>query len=196
MSIGHDYDMNNMQKHREAVNRYRLNNLDKIRLREKIYKQKNKAKISEISREYRVKNRAKIRLVQREWNRKNYAKMIKNPLYKFSCDARSHVRYFIKMIRSGKYKNRLIYRIGCDINTLKIHMESQFYKGMTWNNYSKKWHIDHITPFHRFDLSNDQQRIDAQNYKNIQPLLKDDHREKTRGEMISLPRTAPKEVKP
>ena len=35
--------------------------------------------------------------------------------------------------------------IGCDIDTFKAHIESQFQDGMTWENYGE-WHIDHKIP--------------------------------------------------
>ena len=35
--------------------------------------------------------------------------------------------------------------LGCDIDTFKAHIESQFKEGMTWESHGE-WHIDHKIP--------------------------------------------------
>jgi hypothetical protein len=36
---------------------------------------------------------------------------------------------------------------------LTEHLEKQFVRGMTWDNYGEKWHVDHITPRSSFNIS-------------------------------------------
>lgn len=63
--------------------------------------------------------------------------------------------------------------LGCSISELKIHLESKFQDGMTWENWGNKegcWSIDHIIPLSRFKLSNRNEYIKACNYMNLQPL--------------------------
>jgi hypothetical protein len=36
---------------------------------------------------------------------------------------------------------------------LVTHLEKQFVNGMTWQNYGKKWHVDHIRPQYEFNLT-------------------------------------------
>lgn len=50
------------------------------------------------------------------------------------------------------------------------HIESKFKKGMYWNNYGSHWHIDHIVPLSRFDLSDPYQAKLANHWTNLQPL--------------------------
>ena len=50
---------------------------------------------------------------------------------------------------------------------------------MSWENYGKKWHIDHIIPLASFDLTNRQQFLQACHYINLQPLWVSDHKQKT-----------------
>lgn len=59
--------------------------------------------------------------------------------------------------------------IGCSLDELKVHLEQQFKPGMTWNNQGE-WHIDHIIPCSRFDLSNPIHQRICFNYRNLQPL--------------------------
>jgi hypothetical protein len=42
---------------------------------------------------------------------------------------------------------------------------------MTWDNWSLDgWHIDHIKPLNKFDLSDRSQFLEAVHYTNLQPL--------------------------
>ena len=61
--------------------------------------------------------------------------------------------------------------IGCSIPKMRKHLEKKFKKGMTWQNHGRYgWHIDHIRPLEKFDLSDPKQQLIAFNYKNCQPL--------------------------
>lgn len=42
--------------------------------------------------------------------------------------------------------------LGYNCEQLAIHLEKQFKRGMTWGNYGKEWHIDHIIPVAHFKL--------------------------------------------
>ena len=44
--------------------------------------------------------------------------------------------------------------LGCNISTLKAHIEIQFVEGMTWDNHGSKWHIDHKIPLKYRDNGN------------------------------------------
>lgn len=90
--------------------------------------------------------------------------------------------------RFRNWVNKLIERksgnaeslIGCSYEELKLHLESQFYNNMTWNDWSNNgWQIDHIKPLLSFDLTNPEQQKEAFYYKNLQPLWKKDHDFKT-----------------
>ena len=61
--------------------------------------------------------------------------------------------------------------VGCSIPFLKEYLEKKFKKGMTWKNQGRfGWHIDHIVPCSKFDLSDPDQQKKCFNYKNLQPL--------------------------
>jgi FtsZ-binding cell division protein ZapB len=69
--------------------------------------------------------------------------------------------------------------LGCSIEELKIHLESKFQLGMSWDNYGKNgWEIDHIKPLNQFDLSKIDSLKEASNYLNLQPLWIVENRKK------------------
>lgn len=72
-------------------------------------------------------------------------------------------------------KNKKFFKLkevlGCSIDELKIYLESKFKPGMSWENYSRYgWHIDHIKPCSKFDLSDPEQQKQCFHYSNLQPL--------------------------
>ena len=61
--------------------------------------------------------------------------------------------------------------LGCSLEELKQHLEAQFQLGMSWNNWSfEGWHIDHIEPLSKFDLTNKEEFMKACHFSNLQPL--------------------------
>src|SRR5208283_3754628 len=80
----------------------------------------------------------------------------------------------------GNYKSGSAVRdLGCSIEFLKRHLEQQFVDGMTWGNYGKVWHIDHIEPLCSFDLTIREQLLIACHYTNLQPLFEKDNLKKS-----------------
>jgi hypothetical protein len=107
-----------------------------------------------------------------EHNKKLREYLDKNPKIKALRGLMSRHRKMIARHMKGESvtqeSNRLI---GCTVQDLRDHMESQFKDGMTWNNYGQRgWHVDHIIPLSKFDLSDENQRAIAMHYTNLQPL--------------------------
>ena len=67
--------------------------------------------------------------------------------------------------------------VGCDAETLRKHLESQFLPLMTWENQGE-WHIDHRKPCASFDLSIESERHKCFHYTNLQPLWGPDNMSK------------------
>jgi hypothetical protein len=61
--------------------------------------------------------------------------------------------------------------IGCDISWLKEWLELHFREGMTWQNYGRIWHIDHIRPCAVFDLTKVEEQEKCFHWTNLQPLF-------------------------
>lgn len=185
---------NNYLKDTEAaLNRNRINNAkyrerhkEKIKERKRIQAKKLYYSDLENSRkkalEYRNKNREKCR----ERDRINYAKRKKenpslctqkreklikaNPSIKIRFSLSVRLNNLLKAKGKSKDKSCFVDFIGCSINELKNHIESQFNKKMNWGNWGEVWHVDHIMPCASFDHSIHSQVLQCWHYSNLQPL--------------------------
>lgn len=73
--------------------------------------------------------------------------------------------------KAGTKKGKTLEYLGCSWAELKLHLESLFKPGMTWDNYGQGgWHIDHIKPLCAFDLTNQEDLKIVCHYTNLQPL--------------------------
>jgi hypothetical protein len=143
-------------------------------------------------RKYFLLNRKKCLLKSLKWKRKNKDKMreyrrkwcsLKQKTdidFKMLHNLRSRI---LQALKKGWKSGFAIELLGCSIEQLKQHLESQFTKGMNWKNYGtgwngngmKQWHIDHIKPCASFDLSKSEEQRKCFNYKNLQPLWAEDN---------------------
>jgi hypothetical protein len=152
-------------KRLEAARAYYQKNKNKIRLKnEKKYKE-NKAGILLRNLTWRTNNRSKCSLISVEYGHKMYHTDIN---YRLRRVLRSRIRKFV--LGKGN-QNRTTALVGCSIGFLKTYLSTQFKFGMTWGNYGKIWHIDHIRPCASFDLTNCEQQKQCFNFRNLQPLF-------------------------
>ncbi len=90
---------------------------------------------------------------------------------KLRMEAAIRARVMMSMKRRGTNKDgRTFELIGCTGAELAAHIERQFRRGMSWDNYGSKWHVDHITPLSYFDMSNPDDQRRAWNWQNLRPL--------------------------
>jgi hypothetical protein len=73
------------------------------------------------------------------------------------------------VVRNNLKSYKTIEMLGCTIQHFKIHLETRFTEGMTWDNYGK-WHIDHIKPCASFNFNDPKQQKECFHYSNLQPL--------------------------
>ena len=127
------------------------------------------------NREYMSKNGRKNYYANHEENKEKLRNYVNNRLktdvqYALNSRFRSlmnqHLRY------KGIPKNCRTYEgVGYTPNELKLHFESQFTDGMSWDNMSE-WHIDHIRPVASFNFTT----TECEDFKkcwalnNLQPL--------------------------
>jgi hypothetical protein len=96
--------------------------------------------------------------------KKNRERYQSNPMEKLKQNYRNNIRKYIDRKRIPS-----ISILGCDWNTLKNHLESQFQEGMNWENHTQfGWHIDHIIPL--ASAKNEEELYKLNHYTNLQPL--------------------------
>jgi hypothetical protein len=88
---------------------------------------------------------------------------------------RNLVRNTFRRTGHTKPKKKTEMILGCDYDTLKLHLESQFVDGMSWDNRGE-WHIDHRIPLSSAKTVDD--LIKLSHYTNLQPLWMEDNLKK------------------
>jgi len=136
---------------------YRTKNADSIKKKQKIKTDKNKARKKEYDREHRARKN-ELRRLRRE----------NDIAFRIEGNLRARIN---KAVVRGDKSEKTIELLGCTIEDFLTHLEKQFKKGMSWNNYGyETWHIDHIIPCASFDLSVPEQQKECFNFRNMQPL--------------------------
>jgi hypothetical protein len=129
--------------------------------------------------------RAYSKLYYQEHKDEVLAKAKVYKLEKFKTDINFRLKANLRSRLCAAVKNNqkggsAVRDLGCSIEELKKHLESQFEPGMTWDNWSQDgWHIDHIKPLASFDLSDRAQFLEACRYTNLQPLWAEDNHKKS-----------------
>ena len=161
------YYQKNKKKIIEKVKIYALNNRQFVLGNHRAYYKKNKEEISIKKKKYRLEHK-------KERNEYEKNKKETDALYRLKCSLRNRLGQAIKYnFKSGS----AVRDLGCSIEDLKIYLEKQFYshpktgEPMTWENWALDgWHIDHICPLSKVDLTDREQLLKVCHYTNLQPL--------------------------
>jgi hypothetical protein len=139
-------------------------------------KQKYPARFVRYSRKHEQAHKEKRRLsrnkqrktlsARKRINSQRRARYASDLDYRIQAALRARVTKFLTGENKSASTTELI---GCDIQTLRAHLECQFTDGMSWENYGD-WHIDHIQAISFFDLTDPEQQKLCFNYRNLQPL--------------------------
>lgn len=120
--------------------------------------------------------------------RKYYNEILKHSEnYKIQNCLRTRLHHELKKLKKQLNINvtkcaKTLKLLGCSISELKIHLESKFQPGMTWENHGYGddcWHIDHILPCASFDLTQESEQRKCFHYTNLQPLWQRDNLKKS-----------------
>jgi len=134
------------------------------------YYVKNKGRLKPRYQEYRSTHKIEHSDYLKEWTKKKRRTDIN---YKLKFNIRKRIWAAVR--NNGKSKSA-IELLGCTIEELKKYLEDRFKNGMTWKNYGRRgWHIDHIVPCSKFDLSKKEEQLKCFNYTNLQPLWAKDN---------------------
>lgn len=117
------------------------------------HKKNNRDKANEIQNRYRHKGK-----------REQTEAYIRNKI-------RDNLSRRLRHVLNGRTKSENTFQlVGCTPEELKIHLESTFTEGMTWDNYGVEWHVDHIIPCAAFDHSDETERMACWNFRNLRAL--------------------------
>jgi hypothetical protein len=100
-----------------------------------------KAKNNEASRRRTRERPDEVRAYRRAW-------LAANPHQKLSHHIGSAIWRSLAGNKAGRRWERLV---GYTLDDLRRHLERQFLKGMTWENYGE-WHVDHVLPIAGFNF--------------------------------------------
>jgi hypothetical protein len=119
------------------------------------------------ARKYRRTHKDKIKVRQVI----EYARLKANPHAHMVKTMRSRIATAMKRYAKGYTKTGSSMKyLGCTAIELCRYIEAMFRPRMTWHNYGKAWHLDHVIPCASFDLTQEHERHRAFHYTNLQPL--------------------------
>jgi hypothetical protein len=138
------------------------------------------AKYKEKGKRWRDANRQARRDYNRKWKEQNperWKELTKRarkkrdakPEVRIVSNFRKRLRDIMKDAREGG-KQSTLFLIGCSSSALARHLESNFKRGMTWENYGTHWHVDHIIPCAAFDHTKPEQVRQCWHFTNLRPL--------------------------
>ncbi|MEK6879734.1 MAG: hypothetical protein AABY22_09015 [Nanoarchaeota archaeon] len=188
------YNQKNKQKIKQQKAEYYLENREYINKRNKQWAKNNPEKIRLQKKKYFSNpiNYERHKITNRKWRQKNpdnWLKIIrktraKNIHIKIADNLRKRVKQALKNDKMKRIKG-IVNLIGCEPKFLKTYIESKWQPGMSWENYGrakigeKRWHMDHIMPCSKFNLTNPEQQKKCFHYTNLQPLWWQDNLKKS-----------------
>lgn len=143
---------------------------EKVLERARKYREENHDRLIEDWKKWKANNPDKVKKVSKNWLAKNpdyhRKKRAESPVKRVKDSLSARIRAVLK--GKGYAKNTKTAEVlGCDLETLKAHIESKFWPGMSWGNYGE-WQIDHIKPLASAETIEDVYRLN--HYSNLQPL--------------------------
>jgi len=168
-------------KNKEHIREYYLKNRDHIEKRRKERDFGNRDKLNRQKREWYSEHIEHIKeyyLKNKERIKENHSKNRKqinayasqryhtDPNFKLRLLISRRVRQALKCNGKSAHTMELI---GCTVDELWIHLESQFKPWMRRDNHGL-WHIDHIKACSKFDLTDPAQQRACFHWSNLQPL--------------------------
>jgi hypothetical protein len=143
----------------------------------KEYKKKNKELISSYNKQYKLENKKIISKYNKEYHEANKETIYKrhnenmkirrknDPEFKLSQDCRNRINKVLKNKTSRTFE-----LLDCNKSFLKKWLEYNFAPGMNFENHGPVWHMDHVIPCAKFDLTVKDEIKHCFRWTNIRPL--------------------------
>lgn len=175
-----EYRAQHKEENRAYQREYRIKKKLEIADKKRQYARDHKEQIEQYKKSWYAENKERILVAKKERYERDKNTIISRENARLSAKAkrfpefrvRRNLRSRISSALRGNPKSDIsIKLIGCTVQELKIHLESQFKDGMGWHNYGRGgWHVDHIVPCAAFDLTDPVQQRQCFHYTNLQPL--------------------------
>ena len=136
--------------------------------KQRLYDSENRERIIYRNKDFRLKHHDKIMAQKKMYNNIRYRTVINFCLI---CKTRSRI---YKTLKGMTKQSSSINILGRDIDLYRKWLEFQFTPEMNWEDIE----IDHVKPICMFDVTKDEELREASNWRNTQPLLKQDHLQK------------------
>ena len=157
------------QCHNTQAALYRKNNPDKVKASKQKYYKENREAVIAGAKLWASRNKEANRKNKRNYRRNRYSN---DAVFRLTDILRSRLHNALV----GKNKSAsTIELLGCTPEHARLHIESQFTEGMTWDNI----HVDHIQPCASFDLEDPNEQRKCFHYTNLQPLFASDNLRKS-----------------
>ena len=179
-----DFDWSCVWKHESSKQKQRMK-WASMTLEEKRERDAKRCKIKQVERKknWKIANLDKVKKQSDLWRKNNPDKLRvygrnsrrrsrQNPKLRSRYNLRQRFKCLMRTVKRGGATS-FSKTIGCTTKDLAIHLESKFKRGMTWSNYGKHWHVDHIIPCAVFNHSDPKQVKQCWHWTNLQPLEAD-----------------------
>ena len=171
-----EYYLKTQEQKKEYSKEYYSQNKEKRLKQFKEQYLKNKEQRNKQMREHYLQKKEQYQERQKKYNSKPETKeLIRNRVNKrYKTDinfrigklCRGRILHALKRFNKSASTMELL---GCTVDELRQHLESQFEPWMTWKNHGL-WDIDHIIACAKFNLVDPEQQRICFNWSNLQPL--------------------------
>lgn len=153
----------NQQRSREYKREYQKKHSKSLTEKAAKYAKENPEQRKATAKRYYERNKSACLRRQVDWQSRKLKSCVQ---YKLRVAIRDRIK---TACRFGLKAGSAIRDLGCSTQDLKTYLEAKFLPGMSWDNHGT-WHIDHVQPLAKFDLTDPEQFKMACHYTNLQPL--------------------------
>ena len=171
-----EHYLKNKEKRHKQNKIYFLKNREKRLKQFKEHHLKNREQRNKSMREHYLQKKEQYQERQKKYNSKPETKELKRKRWRsrYKTDINFRLRNICRtrIYQALKFNCKsasTMKLIGCTVDELRQHLESQFEPWMTWENHGL-WDIDHIIACAKFNLVDPEQQRICFNWSNLQPL--------------------------
>ena len=166
----------NTKQYKFYHKKYWDTNKDKLSELSKARYQQDRTPYLQRSKEQKKRDPERYKAYLKKWREENRAYCNSYIVQRLHTDVNFKLRHTLrtklrKVLNGLNKTNSALKYLGCSIEFFRGYLEAKFTDEMTWDNYGKIWHIDHIIPCISFDMKNETEREKCFHYTNLQPLL-------------------------